>query len=190
VDRGKIILDNYDITMLGADEVRSNVAVVPQKPMLFSGSVADNLKWGDKLADIDELRHAAEKAQADFIMQMPDGYDSILGSDGVNLSGGQKQRLSIARGILKKASILILDDATSALDAVTESKVREGLKNKEFNQTLIMITQRCGTAMSADKILVMENGRNVGFGTHEELMESCEVYQDIYHTQIESGREA
>ena len=190
VDRGKIILDNYDITMLGADEVRSNVAVVPQKPMLFSGSVADNLKWGDKLADIDELRHAAEKAQADFIMQMPDGYDSILGSDGVNLSGGQKQRLSIARGILKKASILILDDATSALDAVTEAKVREGLKNKEFNQTLIMITQRCGTAMSADKILVMENGRNVGFGTHEELMESCEVYQDIYHTQIESGREA
>lgn len=190
VDRGKIILDNYDIKMLGADEVRSNVAIVPQKPMLFSGSVAENLRWGDKSAAIEELRQAAERAQADFVMQMPDGYDSLLGSGGVNLSGGQKQRLSIARGMLKKTPVLILDDATSALDAVTEAKVRENLKHKEFSQTVIMITQRCGTAMSADKILVMENGRNVGFGTHEELMESCEVYQDIYHTQIESGREA
>ncbi|GLC81686.1 ABC transporter ATP-binding protein [Lacrimispora brassicae] len=190
VDRGKIILDDYDIKMLGADEVRSNVAIVPQKPMLFSGSVGENLKWGDKLATIDELGQAIEKAQADFVMEMPDGYDSLLGSGGVNLSGGQKQRLSIARGILRKAPVLILDDATSALDAVTEAKVRENLKSKEFDQTIIMITQRCGTAMSADKILVMENGGKVGFGTHEELMKSCEVYQDIYHTQIESGREA
>lgn len=190
VDSGKIILDNYDIKELGADEVRSNVAIVPQNSMLFSGSVAENLRWGDKLASIDDLRQAVEKAQADFVMEMPDGYDSLLGSGGVNLSGGQKQRLSIARGILKKAPILILDDATSALDAVTEAKIREKLKNKAFNQTIIMITQRCGTAMSADKILVMENGGKVGFGTHEELMKSCEVYQDIYRTQIESGREA
>ncbi|WP_367566607.1 ABC transporter ATP-binding protein [Lacrimispora sp.] len=189
-DSGRILLDDYDIKMLGADEVRSNIAVVPQKPMLFSGSVAENLRWGDKHAAIDELQQAAQKAQADFIMEMSDGYDSLLGSGGVNLSGGQKQRLSIARGILKKAPVLILDDATSALDAVTEAKVRENLKNKEFNQTVIMITQRCGTAMSADKILVMENGRKVGFGTHRELMESCEIYQDIYHTQIESSREA
>lgn len=190
VDSGKIILDNYDIKELGADEVRSNVAIVPQNSMLFSGSVAENLRWGDKLASIDDLRQAVEKTQADFVMEMPDGYDSLLGSGGVNLSGGQKQRLSIARGILKKAPILILDDATSALDAVTEAKIRENLKNKAFNQTIIMITQRCGTAMSADKILVMENGGKVGFGTHEELMNSCEVYQDIYRTQIESGREA
>ncbi|WP_333650036.1 ABC transporter ATP-binding protein [Lacrimispora sp.] len=189
-DSGRILLDDYDIKMLGADEVRSNIAVVPQKPMLFSGSVAENLRWGDKHAAIDELQQAAQKAQADFIMEMSDGYDSLLGSGGVNLSGGQKQRLSIARGILKKAPVLILDDATSALDAVTEAKVRENLKNKEFNQTVIMITQRCGTAMSADKILVMENGRKVGFGTHRDLMESCEIYQDIYHTQIESSREA
>lgn len=190
VDSGKIILDNYDIKELGADEVRSNVAIVPQNSMLFSGSVAENLRWGDKLASIDDLRQAVEKAQADFVMEMPAGYDSLLGSGGVNLSGGQKQRLSIARGILKKSPILILDDATSALDAVTEAKIRENLKNKAFNQTIIMITQRCGTAMSADKILVMENGGKVGFGTHEELMNSCEVYQDIYRTQIESGREA
>ena len=190
VDSGKIILDDYDIKTLGADEIRSNVAIVPQNPMLFSGSVAENLRWGDKHANIDELQKTAEKAHADFIMQMPNGYDSLLGSGGVNLSGGQKQRISIARGILKKAPILILDDATSALDAITEAKVRENLKSKDFNQTVIMITQRCGTAMSADKILVMDSGRKVGFGTHEELMESCEVYQDIYHTQIESGREA
>ena len=190
VDSGKIILDNYDIKELGADEVRNNVAIVPQNSMLFSGSVAENLRWGDKLASIDDLRQAVEKAQADFVMEMPAGYDSLLGSGGVNLSGGQKQRLSIARGILKKSPILILDDATSALDAVTEAKIRENLKNKAFNQTIIMITQRCGTAMSADKILVMENGGKVGFGTHEELMNSCEVYQDIYRTQIESGREA
>ena len=189
-DTGKIILDNYDIKTLGSDEIRSNIAVVPQKPMLFSGKVAENLRWGDKHATADELQQAAEKAQAGFILQMPDGYDSILGSAGVNLSGGQKQRISIARGMLKKAPILVLDDAMSALDAVTEAKVRKNLKNKEYNQTVITITQRCGTAMSADKILVIEDGRKVGFGIHEELMESCEVYNDIYHTQIESSREA
>jgi ATP-binding cassette subfamily B protein len=190
VDSGKIMLDNYDIEMLGVDEIRDNIAIVPQKPMLFSGSVAENLRWGDKGADVDKFQQAAEQAQADFIIKMPDGYDSILGRGGVNLSGGQKQRISIARGILKKAPILILDDATSALDAVTEAKVRENLKNIEYKQSVIIITQRCGTAMSADKILVMESGRKVGFGTHEELMKSCEVYQDIYYTQIENGREA
>lgn len=190
VDSGKIILDKHDVKMLGVDEIRSNIAIVPQKPMLFSESVAENLRWGNEHADMDQLQKAAEKAQADFIMQMSDGYDSILGSGGVNLSGGQKQRISIARGVLKNAPILILDDATSALDAVTEARVRESLKNKEHHQTVITITQRCGTAMFADKILVMENGRKVGFGTHEELMVSCEVYQDIYQTQIESGRGA
>lgn len=189
VDSGEIILDNYNIKKLGANEIRNNIAIVPQKPMLFSGSVAENLRWGDKHTSMDELRQAAEKAQADFIIQMSDGYDSLLGSGGVNLSGGQKQRISIARGMLKKAPVLILDDATSALDAVTEAKVREKLKDKDNNQTVIIITQRCGTAMSADNILVMENGRRVGFGSHEELMRSCEVYRDIYHTQIESSRE-
>lgn len=189
VDSGEIILDNYNIKKLGANEIRNNIAIVPQKPMLFSGSVAENLRWGDKHTSMDELRQAAEKAQADFIIQMSDGYDSLLGSGGVNLSGGQKQRISIARGMLKKAPVLILDDATSALDAVTEAKVRERLKDKDNNQTVIIITQRCGMAMSADNILVMENGRRVGFGSHEELMRSCEVYRDIYHTQIESSRE-
>ncbi|MDF2941861.1 MAG: ABC-type multidrug transport system, ATpase and permease component [Herbinix sp.] len=190
LNSGRILLDQFDLKMLGVDELRNNMAIVPQKPILFSGSIADNLKWGDKRATREELHLALKRAQADFVIQMQEGVDSILGSGGVNLSGGQKQRISIARGILKKAPILILDDATSALDAVTEAKVQENLKTKEGNQTIITITQRCGTAMFADKILVMENGRKVGFGTHEELIVNCEVYQDIYHTQIESGKGA
>jgi ATP-binding cassette subfamily B protein len=129
-------------------------------------------------------------AQAGFIEQMPEGYESMLGSAGVNVSGGQKQRISIARGILKKSSVLILDDATSALDAVTEAKVRENLRSGMCSQTVITITQRCGTAMAADLILVMDNGVKVGFGTHAELMKTCEVYRDIYRTQIESSKEA
>jgi len=190
VNSGKITLGGYDVKILGVDEIRKNIAIVPQKPMLFSGSVAQNLEWGDKHASKDEMRQVLLKAQADFVLQMPDGYDSLLGSGGVNISGGQKQRISIARGMLKKASVLILDDATSALDAVTEAKVRENLKDEESDETVITITQRCGTAMFADKILVMENGTKVGFGTHEELMGSCEVYLDIYKTQIESSKEA
>jgi ATP-binding cassette subfamily B protein len=186
VDEGEIRLDGVNIKSLDVAEIRRNTAIVPQKPMLFSGSVADNLHWGDRHATINDMRAAVEKAQADFIQMMPDNYDSVLGSGAVNLSGGQKQRLSIARGLLKKAPILILDDATSALDAVTEAKVRNNLRNNSTAGTIIMITQRCGTAMSADKILVMEDGRAAGFGSHEELMDGCSVYRDIYHTQIES----
>jgi len=190
VDSGKISLDDVELTLLGVDELRSNISIVPQKPMLFSGTVADNLRWGNKDATRKELDSAIEKAEASFVMDMTNGFDSVLGSGGVNLSGGQKQRISIARGILKNSPILILDDATSALDAVTEAKIRANLKNSKDNQTLIIITQRCGTAMSADKILVMNNGYRVGLGTHEELMVNCDVYQEIYHTQIESGKEA
>lgn len=190
VNSGKIILDGNDLKELGVDEIRNNIAIVPQKPMLFSGSVAENIRWGDKNASMDILEQAAGNAQADFVLHMPNGYDSLLGSSGVNLSGGQKQRISIARGMLKRSSVLIFDDATSALDAITEAKVRDNLKSNNQGQTVITITQRCGTAMFADKILVMENGMRVGFGTHEELMKSCEIYQDIYQTQIESSKEA
>jgi ATP-binding cassette subfamily B protein len=136
------------------------------------------------------LHQAAFKAQAGFIENMQDGYESILGGAAVNVSGGQKQRISIARGMLKNSSILILDDATSALDAVTEAKVRENLNSKTRNQTVITITQRCGTAMFADQILVMDNGVKVGYGTHDQLMKDCEIYRDIYKTQIESSKEA
>lgn len=189
-DSGEILLGNHPVRELGVNEIRRQVAIVPQKSMLFSGTVAENLRWGKKDASMDELEIAVKRAQADFISHMPEGYDSLLGSGGVNLSGGQKQRISIARGMLKKASVMILDDATSALDAITEAKVRESLLKGGKGQTVITITQRCGTAMSADRILVMDNGRKAGFGSHEELMESCGIYRDIYHTQIESSREA
>ncbi len=187
---GRILLDGHDIKTLGTEELRGNIAIVPQKPTLFSGSIAENLRWGNKNASAEELQQALLKAKADFVLQMQNGCDSILGGGGVNLSGGQKQRISIARGMLKDSPVLILDDATSALDAVTEAKVQENLKDKQNCRTTITITQRCGTAMFADKILVMENGRRAGFGTHEELMETCDIYRDIYYTQIESIKEA
>jgi ATP-binding cassette subfamily B multidrug efflux pump len=190
VNSGKILVNGCNIKELNVDSVRNNIAIVPQKPMIFSGSIAENIRWGNREATNEMLRQAADKAQAGFIDNMKDGYESLLGSAGVNVSGGQKQRISIARGILKDSSILILDDATSALDAVTEAKVRENLNSKTRKQTIIIITQRCGTAMFADKILVMDNGIKVGYGTHDELMQNCEIYQDIYKTQIESSREA
>ncbi|WP_160677617.1 ABC transporter ATP-binding protein [Clostridium sp. C8-1-8] len=189
IDGGEILINGIDIKKIDITSVRNTIAIVPQKPMLFSGSVAENISWGNSMATEDMVKEAAAKAQASFIEKMPRGYDSTLGSAAVNISGGQKQRISIARGILKQASVLILDDATSALDAVTEAKVRDNLNSKDRSQTIITITQRCGTAMFADKILVMDNGRKVGYGTHDELMESCEIYQDIYKTQIESSRE-
>lgn len=187
VDRGEILINGFNIKSLNVDSVRNNIAIVPQNPMLFSGSIAENIRWGNNAATDEMLHKAAEKAEAGFIEKMQGGYESLLGSAGVNVSGGQKQRISIARGMLKNSSVLILDDATSALDAVTEAKVRENLNSKKRNQTIITITQRCGTAMFADKILVMDNGIKVGYGTHDELMEDCEVYRDIYRTQIDGS---
>lgn len=189
VNSGQIMINGCDIKELNIDCTRNNIAIVPQKPMLFSGTIAENIRWGNNEATNEMIHEAADKAQAGFIEKMQDRYESFLGSAGVNISGGQKQRISIARGILKNSSILILDDATSALDAVTEAKVRENLNSKTRNQTIITITQRCGTAMFADKILVMDNGVRVGYGIHDELMKNCEIYKDIYRTQIESSKE-
>lgn len=188
-NKGRIFLDGEDIRTLPVDTVRGRVAIVPQKPMLFSGTVADNIKWGDPNAPEEAVRSAAEKAQAQFVEEMPQGYQSILSSAAVNISGGQKQRISIARGLLKNASILILDDATSALDAITEAKVRAALEENKSHQTVVTITQRCTTAMFSDKILVMENGGVVGFGTHAQLMQSCTTYGEIYRSQVDNRME-
>ncbi|UZQ86451.1 ABC transporter ATP-binding protein/permease [Thermoclostridium stercorarium] len=191
VNGGRILINGCDIRELDVELLRKNIAIVPQKPMLFSGTVAENIRWGNREATDEMVRKAAKTALADdFVSRMKDGYESLLGSGGVNLSGGQKQRVSIARAILKNSPVLILDDATSALDAVTEAKVRENLMNRDRTQTVIIITQRCSTAMYADRILVLDNGEKVGYGTHEQLMKECEVYRDIYRTQIESSRGA
>ncbi len=190
VDNGQILINGQDIRQLNVKSLRNQIALVPQNPMLFSGTISENIKWGDKQATNDSIDQVVKKAEAGFIYNMPNQYDSILGSSGVNISGGQKQRISIARGLIKDSPILILDDATSALDAVTESKVRQNLKSDQMERTVITITQRIGTAMSSDKILVMDNGNSVGFGTHDELMKECPMYKDIYKLQIEGSKEA
>lgn len=187
-DSGEIKIDDKNIKDYPVNIVRDNVSIVPQKAMLFSGSVSDNILCGNLNATNEMIALACRHSQADFIKQMSSGYDSLLGSAGVNVSGGQKQRISLARGIIKNAPVFILDDATSALDSVTEAKVRDALKESFKDSALITITQRCGTAMFADNILVMDNGVSVGLGTHSQLMETCPVYRDIYHTQIESSK--
>jgi len=187
VDSGAILLDGVDIRDRSVDVVRAGVALVPQKSMLFSGTVEDNILWGDPEASDAAVRDAANRAQAGFIDDMPDGFASTLGSAAVNISGGQKQRISIARGFIRDAPILVLDDATSALDAITEAKIRGELLGANAHQTVILVTQRCTTAMFADKILVLENGASIGYGTHEELLKTCTTYQEIYRSQVDSN---
>lgn len=182
---GLITLNKRDIQAIDVYTLRENIAFAPQKSMLFTGTIRENIVLGSPSAATGEIIEAVRIAQADeFIQKLPDQYESILGQGGVNLSGGQKQRISIARALLKKSPLLILDDCTSALDAVTEAKVRQGLKGLGDRQTVILITQRIGTAMLADKILVLENGEKVGEGTHQELLQSCKTYQEIYDSQI------
>ena len=183
-DSGNIFFDDHKIDELDIDTVRGRIAFVPQKTSLFSGTIMSNLKWGDEDATLEEVKTATTFASADFVEEMTQEYDSMLGSGGVNISGGQKQRLSIARALLKDSPLLVLDDATSALDAITEAKVRTALTSRE--QTVITITQRVTTAMSADNILVMEDGKKRGFGTHKELINSCEIYRDIYSSQVKN----
>lgn len=185
VENGTIYLNGTDIKTLDCTSLRDNLALAPQRSMLFKGTVFENIAWGNPNASKEEIIEAARAAQADeFIRNLPYQYESILGQSGVNLSGGQKQRISIARALLKKSPILMMDDCTSALDAVTEAKLRHCLKTINADKTTILITQRIGTAMFADKILVLDNGVNVGFGSHQELLHSFKTYKGIFDSQI------
>jgi ATP-binding cassette subfamily B multidrug efflux pump len=187
VTEGRLLLDGCDVTQIDIKRIRSAVAVVPQKPLLFSGSIRDNLRWGNETADDTEIREAARIACADsFIRETEHGYDTLLGQGGVNLSGGQKQRLSLARALLRKPKILILDDCTSALDAQTEAEVLNGLDNLCGEMAVLLISQRIYTVRKADRILCLADGMVQGFGSHEELMASCKTYQAIYESQIGS----
>lgn len=182
---GQVMVGGCDVTRIPMARLRREIAVVPQKALLFTGTIQENLRWGDRQATLEEIRHAAEAACAeDFVAKLPEGYDTQLGQGGVNLSGGQKQRLSIARALLKKPRILILDDCTSALDATTEAKVLAGIRRESAGMTVLLVSQRISTVMRADHILCMEDGRICGFGSHEELMEACAPYQAVYRSQI------
>jgi ATP-binding cassette subfamily B protein len=163
------------------------VSVVLQNNILFSGTILDNLRWGKSDATLDECRHACQLAQAEeFISQMTDGYDTHIEQGGTNVSGGQKQRLCIARALLKKPKILVLDDSTSACDTATDAKIREALKTQLPEMTQLIIAQRILSVKDCDRILVMDNGVVTGFGTHEQLLQTNPLYQEINAIQSES----
>lgn len=183
--RGQVLVEGRDVTLTPTEQLRGYIAVVPQKALLFSGTILENLRWGDKEATPEEVRRAAEAACAEeFVSKLPEGYNTLLGQGGVNLSGGQKQRLSIARALLKKPRVLILDDCTSALDATTEARVLAGIRRESAGMTVLLVSQRIATVMKADHILCMEDGRVCGFGSHQDLMTDCEPYRAIYDSQI------
>jgi ATP-binding cassette subfamily B protein len=183
-DEGTVKIDGINVKDYSLFHLRESVAVVLQKNTLFSGTIAENLRWGNEKANQEELEQAAGIAAADtFIQSFPDGYETELEQGGVNLSGGQKQRLCIARAILKKPKILILDDSTSAVDTATESSIRNALRQYLPEITKIIIAQRITSVVDADKIVVMDNGQIVDCGTHAELLKRCSAYQEIYYSQ-------
>lgn len=183
-DEGEILVDGVNVKDYSLEHLRNGVAMVLQKNTLFSGTIMENLRWGDENATDEEVYAMADAAQADlFVKDFTDGYDTELGQGGVNVSGGQKQRLCIARALLKKPKILILDDSTSAVDTATEAKIRQSFRTSLKDTTKLVIAQRISSVEDADRILVMEEGQIVGQGTHDELIRNCEAYQEIYYSQ-------
>ena len=190
VDEGEVLVDGVNVKDYTLENLREGVGMVLQKNVLFSGSILENLMWGDENAPIEEVRKAAQAAQADgFVSSFTGGYEMDLGQGGVNVSGGQKQRLCIARALLKKPKILILDDSTSAVDTATEAKIRESFAGELKNTTKIIIAQRISSVQEADEIMVLDDGKIVGFGKHEDLLASCEAYQEIYYSQMDKEKE-
>lgn len=185
-DEGEVLVDGVNVKDYALCNLREGVGMVLQKNVLFSGSIMENLMWGDRYASDKEIKDAAQAAQADtFIEGFAEGYQTWLGQGGVNVSGGQKQRLCIARALLKKPKILILDDSTSAVDTATEAKIRESFTSTLKDTTKIIIAQRISSVMGADQIMVLDEGEIVGKGTHEELLQTCEAYREIYDSQMD-----
>lgn len=187
---GEVKVGGVNVKEYKLNELRDSVAMVLQKNVLFSGTIRENLAWGNKDATQEEIEHAAKAAQAhDFIMSFPNGYDTELGQGGVNVSGGQKQRLCIARALLKKPKIMIMDDSTSAVDTATDAAIRAGLKNEFGDTTVLIIAQRISSVESADRIIVMNDGKIDAVGTHDELIATNQIYQDVYNSQKKGSDE-
>ena len=188
VSSGSVKVGGIDVREYGMEALRNQVAVVLQKSTLFSGTVLDNLRWGREDATLEECEEACRQACADeFISQMPDGYNTYIEQGGTNVSGGQRQRLCIARALLKRPKVLILDDSTSAVDTATDSHIRQAISGKIEGLTKIIISQRILSIKDADRIIVMDDGRVVAFDTHENLLNTCEIYKDIHEMQTSGG---
>ena len=187
---GEVLVGGRNVKDYKLHVLRDSVSMVLQTNLLFSGTIEENLRWGNENATLDEIRAAAKIAQADdFVMSFPDGYKTDLGQGGVNVSGGQKQRLCIARAILKKPNVLILDDSTSAVDTATDGRIREGMKNLLPDTTKIIIAQRINSIQHADKIIVLDDGKINDIGNHDELLSRNEIYKEVYFSQQESKME-
>ena len=190
VDEGQLLVDGTDVREIPLRQLRESVAMVLQKNTLFSGTIAENLRWGNENASDEQITAAAAVAQADgFIRSFPDGYETELGQGGVNLSGGQKQRLCIARALLKQPKIIILDDSTSAVDTATDASIRRAFREQLPGVTKLIIAQRINSVIDADKVVVIDDGRIVGCGGHKELMADCEAYREIYWSQKDKEAE-
>lgn len=187
--RGSILLNGQDIRNISQKDLRDHIAYVPQQAWLFSGTIADNLRYGNEDATEGEMYHALEVAQASFVENLEDGLNAKVAQGGTNFSGGQKQRLSIARALVKKADIYIFDDSFSALDFKTDAALRKALAKETKDSAVLIIAQRINTILNADQIIVLDNGKVVGMGTHKELMESCTVYQEIAKSQLKGDVE-
>jgi ATP-binding cassette subfamily B protein len=184
VTEGRVLVDDMDVRDYTLQHLRTGISLVLQQNDLFSGTIKQNLKWGNIQATDEEIVAAAKDAQAhDFIMSFPKQYETVLGQSGVNISGGQKQRLCIARAILRKPAILIMDDSTSAVDMATEAKIRTSFSQHLQHTTIVIIAQRISSIQSAQKIILLDNGEIIGRGTHEELIKNNPVYKEIYYSQ-------
>ena len=183
--KGKVLFKGKDVRKISQNSLHDQIGIVPQKAVLFTGTISENIKWGKEDATNEEIIEALKAAQAyDFVSKMQDGINSVIYEGGKNFSGGQKQRLAIARALVKKPSLIILDDSLSALDYATDKKLRESLKENLKDTTTIIISQRISSIISADKILVLDDGKAMGLGAHEELLENCPTYREIYESQV------
>lgn len=185
VNSGSVMIDGLDVREMSQESLRAKIGFVPQKAVLFTGSINDNIRYGKDDASIEEIKKAAEVAQAsDFIANMKDGFDSVIAQGGNNVSGGQKQRLSIARALVRRPEVYVFDDSFSALDFKTDAKLRLALKNETKEATVIIVAQRVSTVMDADRIIVLDEGKIVGIGNHKELLNTCDVYREIVYSQL------